>query len=205
MAQQSKTEIYLKVKKPLLERQRRARINDCLESLKKLVAELQADDAVLRMDKAELLEQTLVFVRQQCTRGSSKAQKSANVSMDAFRYGYMNAVNEVSRAMASTPGMSIELGKSVMTHLGRNYNRLEQQQTQQGLQQQQQRQLYIAQPQQQVVHQPLKTIHMQALSIECAPLSPASSGYHSDGESPAASPVAASTPHTASLNIWRPW
>ncbi|XP_017468614.1 PREDICTED: enhancer of split m8 protein-like [Rhagoletis zephyria] len=202
MAQQSKTEIYLKVKKPLLERQRRARINDCLESLKKLVAELQADDAVLRMDKAELLEQTLVFVRQQCTRGSSKAQKSANVSMDAFCYGYMNAVNEVSRAMASTPGMSIELGKSVMTHLGRNYNRLEQQH---GLQQQQQRQLCIAQPQQQVVHQPLKTIHMQALSIECAPLSPASSGYHSDGESPAASPVAPSIAHTASLNIWRPW
>ncbi|XP_011191370.1 enhancer of split m8 protein [Zeugodacus cucurbitae] len=196
MAQQSKTQIYLKVKKPLLERQRRARINNCLDSLKKLVAELQADDGVLRMDKAELLEQTLVFVRQQCR--SKAQQQSAQVHTDSFRNGYMNAVNEVSRMMASTPGMSVEVGKSVMTHLGRSFNRLQQQQ------QQQEPQHITAQQQQQVSQRQTTTkTNIQPLRIECAPLSPASSGYHSDCESPIASPVAQQSKATAGL--WRPW
>ncbi|XP_050316933.1 enhancer of split m8 protein-like [Bactrocera neohumeralis] len=199
MAQQSKTQIYLKVKKPLLERQRRARINNCLEALKKLVAELQADEAVLRMDKAELLEQTLVFVRQQCR--SKAQQQSAQVHTDSFRNGYMNAVNEVSRVMASTPGMSVQVGKSVMTHLGRSFNRLQQEQQHQ----QQQPQNYTVQQQQQVSHQQTSTVtNMQPLRIECAPLSPASSGYHSDCESPIASPVAQQQ-HTAAESLWRPW
>ncbi|XP_011197458.2 enhancer of split m8 protein [Bactrocera dorsalis] len=197
MAQQSKTQIYLKVKKPLLERQRRARINNCLEALKKLVAELQADEAVLRMDKAELLEQTLVFVRQQC-RGKAQ-QQSAQVHTDSFRNGYMNAVNEVSRVMASTPGMSVQVGKSVMTHLGRSFNRLQQEQHQQ------QPLNITVQQQQQVSHQRTNTVtSMQPLRIECAPLSPASSGYHSDCESPIASPVAQQQ-HTAAESLWRPW
>ncbi|XP_014085502.2 enhancer of split m8 protein [Bactrocera oleae] len=200
MAQQSKTQIYLKIKKPLLERQRRARINNCLETLKKLVAELQADEAVLRMDKAELLEQTLIFVRQQC-RGKAQ-QQSAQVHTDLFRNGYMNAVNEVSRVMASTPGMSVQAGKSVMTHLGRSFNRLQQEQQQQ---QQQQPQHTTVQQQQQVSHRQTKTVtNMQPLRIECAPLSPASSGYHSDCESPIASPVAQQQ-HTAAESLWRPW
>ncbi|CAD6991430.1 enhancer of split m8 protein [Ceratitis capitata] len=199
MAHQSKTQIYLKVKKPLLERQRRARINKCLEALKKLVAELQADDAVLRMDKAELLEQTLVFVRQQCANNSRKPQKNTQTSADSFRNGYMNAVNEVSLVMASTSGMNIELGKAVMTHLGRSYNRLQQQQ------QQPQQLLHQAslQHRQQVSHHQTTVSRMQPLSIECAPLSPASSGYHSDCESPSASPVAQE--QTAVVSLWRPW
>uniref|UniRef100_A0A0K8W3W4 Enhancer of split m8 protein n=1 Tax=Bactrocera latifrons TaxID=174628 RepID=A0A0K8W3W4_BACLA len=198
MAQQSKTQIYLKVKKPLLERQRRARINNCLEALKKLVAELQADEAVLRMDKAELLEQTLVFVRQQCRVKAQ--QQSAQVHTDSFRNGYMNAVNEVSRVMASTPGMSVQVGKSVMTHLGRSFNRLQQEQ-----QQQEQPQNITVQQQQQVSHQRTNIVtSVQPLRIECAPLSPASSGYHSDCESPITSPVAQQQ-HTAAESLWRPW
>ncbi|XP_053968494.1 enhancer of split m8 protein-like [Anastrepha ludens] len=188
MAQPSKTQIYLKVKKPLLERQRRMRINNCLNSLRKLVAELQADDKVLRMDKAELLEQTLVFVREQCGRTSGEnIRRRLQVPTDAFNHGYLNAVNEVSRVMASTTGMGVEFGKSVMTHLGRNYNRLQHHQQQ---------------LQQQVTHQQYDPAHMPTLSIECAPLSPASSGYYSDCESSAASPFA---PLHTTINAWRPW
>ncbi|XP_067620010.1 enhancer of split m8 protein-like [Eurosta solidaginis] len=201
MAHQSKTQIYLKVKKPLLERQRRARINNCLDALKKVVAELQADDAILRMDKAEVLEQTLSYVRKQSvgTR-HGQAHLSEHVYADYFRHGYMNAVNEVSRVMASTPGMNVEIGKSVMIHLGRTYNRLQQQQQAQE-QKQHQQQLTAQQQQQQVLHRQSQ----YELHIECSPpLSPASSGYHSDCESPAASPAAHKKSSTAD-NLWRPW
>ncbi|XP_037943052.1 enhancer of split m5 protein-like [Teleopsis dalmanni] len=162
----SKTEHYLKVKKPLIERQRRARMNKCLDTLKTLVAEFQADDAILRMDKAEMLETAITFMR------SQTIQKPQNVtttpSMDGYCNGYMNAVNEVSRFMAATPGMNVQIGKTVMTQLGFEFKRLQQNKSQ--------------------------------LTAVCSsrPVSPASSGYHSDcDESSMSTPV--------EKPIWRPW
>ncbi|XP_034486970.1 enhancer of split m8 protein [Drosophila innubila] len=183
----SKTQIYQKVKKPLLERQRRARINKCLDTLKTLVAELRGDDGILRMDKAEMLESAVVFMRQQKMSKSVAATPPTTATpappampLESFRNGYMNAVNEVSRVMASTPGMSVDLGKSVMTHLGRIYKNLQQ--------------FHEAQTMP-------ESYPATELSINCnsAPLSPASSGYHSDCESPAPSPL------PVEEKLWRPW
>ncbi|XP_001359171.2 enhancer of split m8 protein [Drosophila pseudoobscura] len=182
----TKTQIYQKVKKPLLERQRRARINKCLDTLKTLVAELRGDDGILRMDKAEMLESAVIFMRQQKsnkTSASTATPAQSALPLDSFRNGYMNAVNEVSRVMASTPGMSVDLGKSVMTHLGRIYKNLQQ------------------------FHEAQATMVVESESeMDCsssssaAPLSPASSGYHSDCESPAPSPMP-----EESEKLWRPW
>ncbi|XP_034664272.1 enhancer of split m8 protein [Drosophila subobscura] len=183
----SKTQIYQKVKKPLLERKRRARINKCLDNLKTLVAEMRGDDGILRMDKAEMLESAVIFMRQQNSNKTSAAASApapaqSPQSLDSFRNGYMNAVNEVSRVMASTSGMSVDLGKSVMTHLGRIYKNLQQ------------------------FHEAQTTMVDSEREMDCcssssaAPLSPASSGYHSDCESPAPSPMP-----EESEKLWRPW
>ncbi|KAH8295255.1 hypothetical protein KR018_009233, partial [Drosophila ironensis] len=176
----SKTQIYQKVKKPLLERQRRARINKCLDTLKTLVAEMRGDDGILRMDKAEMLESAVIFMRQQKTK-TQKVEES-KLPLDSFKNGYMNAVNEVSRVMASTPGMSVDLGKSVMTHLGRIYKNLQQ------------------------FHEAQTAVEIPTpIDMDCsmdmkAPLSPASSGYHSDCDSPAPSPMP-----MEGEKLWRPW
>uniref|UniRef100_A0A1A9X2P3 BHLH domain-containing protein n=1 Tax=Glossina brevipalpis TaxID=37001 RepID=A0A1A9X2P3_9MUSC len=165
MSYTTKTEIYQKIKKPLLERQRRARINKCLDAIKQLVVELQGNKNILRMDKAEMLESTIIFLR---SRKIKQKKSSSYVPVNTFRNGYINAVNEVSRLLASTPGVSVDMGKSVMTHLGRSYNLL----------------------QQQYHHQRKHTLTMQ-----CAH-SPASSGYHSDNtESPLATPTPHFTLH----------
>ncbi|XP_061400368.1 enhancer of split m5 protein-like [Musca vetustissima] len=164
----SKTQHYLKVKKPQLERERRARINKSLDTLKELVAVFQGNDSILHMDKAEMLETAVKFIKTQVRK--PKVPATPIVPIDSFRHGYMNAVNEVSRVMAATPGMNFQLGKAVMIHLGSEYNRLSELPT-----------------------------PVQSEEICSAPMSPASSGYHSDEDiSPAASP-APSTP------VWRPW
>jgi len=175
----SKTQLYQKVKKPLLERQRRARMNKCLDNLKTLVAELRGDDGILRMDKAEMLESAVLFMRQQKTHKKVVQEERTALPLDSFKNGYMNAVNEVSRVMASTPGMSVDLGKSVMTHLGRIYKNL------------------------QPFHEAQTDSHLIAMdcsSMDKAPLSPASSGYHSDCDSPAPSPQP-----LQQQPLWRPW
>ncbi|XP_062125146.1 enhancer of split m5 protein [Drosophila sulfurigaster albostrigata] len=171
----SKTQHYLKVKKPLLERQRRARMNKCLDTLKTLVAEFQGDDAILRLDKAEMLEAALVFMRKQVIKQQAPVSP---VPMDSFKNGYMNAVSEISRVMACTPAMSVDVGKTVMTHLGMEFQRM--------LQADQQ-------PQQQ---------QQQKLSAVSRPSSPASSGYHSDAEE---SEAAASPQPASNSPMWRPW
>lgn len=192
----SKTQHYLKVKKPLLERQRRARINKCLDALKLLVAEFQSDDAIMRMDKAEMLESTIAFMRTttHLTAGATKKINTSTPPMDSFRNGYMNAVNEVSRVMASTPGMSVQVGKSVMTHLGCEFNRLLQYGAGSSL-----ALLPVAAVQPAV--QPIYVNTRTTITTSCAPMSsPASSGYHSDcDENSLASPVLAVAP------VWRPW
>lgn len=174
----SKTQHYLKVKKPLLERQRRARMNKCLDALKELVAEFQGSDEILRMDKAEMLESALEFMKTQVKsqQQQPKIQLPAMIPMDSFRNGYMNAVNEVSRVMAATPGMDISTGKSVMTHLGAEFNRLLQTQT--------------------------VPVVNTALPVK-APLSPASSGYCSDSEVQSSQGSPNST--TSDKSVWRPW
>ncbi|XP_073819379.1 enhancer of split m5 protein-like [Musca autumnalis] len=164
----SKTQHYLKFKKPQLERERRARINKCLDTLKELVAEFEGNDAILHMDKAEMLETAVSFIKTQVRK--PKVPATPQIPMDSFRYGYMNAVNEVPRVMAATPGMNVQLGKAVMIHLGSEYNRLSE-----------------------------MTTTTPTTEVGSAPMSPASSGYHSDEDiSPAASPAPATS-------VWRPW
>ncbi|XP_055906307.1 enhancer of split m8 protein [Eupeodes corollae] len=190
----TRTQHYQKVKKPLLERQRRARINKCLDSLKQLVAEFQSDDSILRMDKAEMLETTIAFMRHSKAVGR---QQSTQVPVDSFRHGYMNAVNEVSRVLASTPGVTVEFGKSVMTHLGCQFNRLE------GLHQQQQT---IITCEESLHQRSMNEVINNSSSIPSSPpMSPASSGYHSDMDSPEQHyhyqvPVNVPVP-----TVWRPW
>lgn len=186
----TKTEIYQKVKKPLLERQRRARINKCLDGLKQLMIDLNGDSKILRMDKAEMLETTITFLQSYKQKQTQEAtEQQQQIPMYAFRNGYMNAVNEVSKVLASTPGMTVDMGKSVMRHLGRSYNRLHQQ--------------YEAKQKQSV--QTTYQQQIQPLTVECGPLSPASSGYHSDDNfSPANSPVQ-SEEQQQQQELWRPW
>ncbi|KAH8307887.1 hypothetical protein KR059_001737 [Drosophila kikkawai] len=173
----SKTQHYLKVKKPLMERQRRARMNKCLDTLKTLVAEFQGDDAILRLDKAEMLEAALVFMRKQVVAQQAPV---APLPMDSFKNGYMNAVSEISRVMACTPAMSVDVGKTVMTHLGVEFQRM-------------------LQADQQSASATASTSQLETAS---RPISPASSGYHSDTEE---SEAAASPKPAQSNSMWRPW
>ncbi|KAH8310784.1 hypothetical protein KR044_003011 [Drosophila immigrans] len=170
----TKTQHYLKVTKPLLESQRRARMNKCLDTLKTLVAEFQGDDAILRLDKAEMLESAVVFVRKQLIKQQAPVSP---VPMDSFKNGYMNAVSEISRVMACTPAMSVDVGKTVMTHLGMEFQRM-------------------LQADQQPQKQQLSS------SAVSRPSSPASSGYHSDAEE---SEAAASPQPGSNSPMWRPW
>lgn len=121
----SRTYQYRKVMKPMLERKRRARINRCLDELKELmVTALQAEgENVSKLEKADILELTVRHLHK--LRQQHRLTINPTADSDRFRSGFISAANEVSRCLASTPGVDISLGTKLMTHLGHRLNDLD--------------------------------------------------------------------------------
>jgi hairy and enhancer of split, invertebrate len=122
----SRTYQYRKVMKPMLERKRRARINRCLDELKELmVTALQSEgENVSKLEKADILELTVRHLHK-LRRQQRLAHANPVIHEDRFRAGFTHAANEVSRVLASIPGVDITLGTKLMTHLGLSLNSLD--------------------------------------------------------------------------------
>lgn len=130
----SKTYQYRKVMKPMLERKRRARINKCLDELKDIMVECltQEGEHITRLEKADILELTVEHMKKlraqkQLRLGGVIAgiQDSKTTIAESFRAGYVHAANEVSKSLATVPGVSVDLGTQLMSHLGHRLNYLQ--------------------------------------------------------------------------------
>lgn len=112
--------------KPMLERKRRARINRCLDELKELmVTALQSEgENVSKLEKADILELTVRHLHK-LRRQQRLAHANPVIHEDRFRAGFTHAANEVSRVLASIPGVDITLGTKMMTHLGMTLNSID--------------------------------------------------------------------------------
>ena len=124
-APMSRTHQYRKVMKPLLERRRRARINKCLDDLKDLmVSALQSEgESITKLEKADVLELTVRHLQK--LKRQQQLQANPALDIDRFRAGYSSCASEVSRFLASVPGVKIHLGTQLMSHLGVQMNAIE--------------------------------------------------------------------------------
>merc|ERR1711981_1190504 len=120
----SKTHNYRKVVKPLIERKRRARINNCLDELKDLmVFALQTEgESIAKLEKADVLELTVKHLRK--LKRQQMLAVNPSLDMDRFRAGYTQCATEVSRCLAST-GVEVTIGSRLMGHLGNKLNTIE--------------------------------------------------------------------------------
>ncbi|XP_030376173.1 enhancer of split mbeta protein [Scaptodrosophila lebanonensis] len=130
----SKTYQYRKVMKPMLERKRRARINKCLDELKDIMVECltQEGEHITRLEKADILELTVEHMKKlrahkQLRLGATGVgSNDSKLSIaESFRAGYVHAANEVSKTLAAVPGVSVDLGTQLMSHLGHRLNYLQ--------------------------------------------------------------------------------
>lgn len=114
----SRTLQYRKVMKPMLERKRRARINRCLDELKDLMVSALATDGenVSKLEKADILELTVSHLQK--LKSQKKLAVNPIIEADRFRSGFTTCAKEVSKCLASIPGVDIHLGTKLMSHLG---------------------------------------------------------------------------------------
>ena len=115
----SRTYQYRKVMKPMLERKRRARINKCLDQLKDLmVGALHTEgESITKLEKADVLELTVRHLQKLKSKDQLQI-KPLNNDFEKFREGYTKCASEVSRCLATVPGVDVTLGTKLMTHLG---------------------------------------------------------------------------------------
>merc|ERR1711945_85238 len=120
----SRTQTYRAVVKPMLERKRRARINNCLDELKELmVFALKTEgESIAKLEKADVLELTVKHLRK--LKRQQMLAVNPGLDMDRYRAGYTTCATEVSRCLAST-GVDISIGSRLMSHLGNKLNTIE--------------------------------------------------------------------------------
>ena len=118
----SRTHQYRKVMKPLLERKRRARINNCLDELKDLLVDaLHAEgESITKLEKADVLELTVRHLQK--LKRQDKLRANPALDADRFHSGFTACANEVSRYLSAVPGVSLSFGTGLMSHLGNAAN-----------------------------------------------------------------------------------
>jgi hairy-and-enhancer-of-split protein len=114
----SRSHQYRKVMKPILERKRRARINKCLDDLKDLMmVAIEAEgESIARLEKADVLELTVRHLQK--LKRQKMLQSNPSIDADRFCSGYSSCASEVSKFLASVPGVEIGMGTQLMSHLG---------------------------------------------------------------------------------------
>ncbi|ALC46749.1 HLHmdelta [Drosophila busckii] len=141
----TKTQHYRKVTKPLLERKRRARMNLYLDELKDLIVDTmdaQGGDQVNKLEKADILELTVNYLKAQQQQRLAQSSDSDTpttsattptsppatpLNFDKFRAGYTQAAYEVSHIFSTVPGLDLKFGTHLMQQLGHQLKDMKQQ------------------------------------------------------------------------------
>jgi len=103
-----------KTRKPLVEKKRRARINESLQELRSLLSDA---DAPSKMENAEVLEMTVKRVE---TILQNRAKETENVNREAserFAAGYIQCMHEVHTFVSNCPGLDATIAADLLNHL----------------------------------------------------------------------------------------
>jgi hairy-and-enhancer-of-split protein len=111
-----------KTNKPLMEKRRRARINDSLTQLKSLVIHSSKKDSSQfnKLEKADILELTVKHLRTLQNQQQQHQQMSQGADVNStgkYRAGFMECANEVIRFLKQSQSFSDDIKGRVVGHL----------------------------------------------------------------------------------------
>ncbi|XP_054459933.1 hairy-related 13 [Anoplopoma fimbria] len=103
-----------KTRKPLVERKRRARINDSLQELRTLLAD---SDLHSKMENAEVLEMTVKKVEEVLKNRTQETDALSREASERFAAGYIQCMHEVHTFVSSCPGIDATVAAELLNHL----------------------------------------------------------------------------------------
>lgn len=110
-----------KSSKPLMEKRRRARINESLTQLKTLILEATNKDTSRhsKLEKADILEMTVKYLKN-LQRHHIVASQDNEVNATRYRMGYSECISEVSRFLSPMDSNLVDLRVQLLNHLAQN-------------------------------------------------------------------------------------
>ncbi|XP_013793128.2 transcription factor HES-4-A-like [Limulus polyphemus] len=105
--------------KPVMERRRRARINESLGELKKLILDaLKKDNARhSKLEKADILEMTVKHLQNIQRQQTATRTLSDPLVMSKFRAGFNECAKEVTRYFSKIDGVDLPVRQRLVSHL----------------------------------------------------------------------------------------
>ncbi|XP_037099992.1 hairy-related 9 [Syngnathus acus] len=111
---------HRKSSKPIMEKRRRARINESLGQLKTLILDALKKDSSRhsKLEKADILEMTVKHLRNlQRVQMSAAALSPDAAVLSKYRAGFNECMNEVTRFLSTSEGVNVEVRSRLLTHL----------------------------------------------------------------------------------------
>ncbi|XP_010900602.1 hairy-related 13 [Esox lucius] len=103
-----------KARKPLVEKKRRARINESLQELRTLLADT---DLQLKMENAEVLEMTVKKVEHILKNRTQETDTMNREASERFAAGYIQCMHEVHMFVSNCPGIDATVAAELLNHL----------------------------------------------------------------------------------------
>ncbi|KRT84817.1 HLH domain containing protein [Oryctes borbonicus] len=118
--------------KPIMEKRRRARINNCLNELKTLILDAMKKDPARhsKLEKADILEMTVKHLQNMQRQQAAMSVATDPTVINKFRAGFSECASEVSRF----PGLDPVVKRRLLQHLANCLNQGKQEPQQQQLQ-----------------------------------------------------------------------
>ncbi|XP_074448256.1 transcription cofactor HES-6-like isoform X2 [Larus michahellis] len=101
-----------RTRKPLVEKKRRARINESLQELRSLLADSEA-----KLENAEVLELTVRRVQAVLERRSLEGGRLQREASERFAAGYIQCMHEVHTFVSGCPGIDATTAAELLNHL----------------------------------------------------------------------------------------
>nr|XP_046253800.1 hairy-related 9 isoform X2 [Scatophagus argus] len=109
---------HRKSSKPIMEKRRRARINESLGQLKTLILDALKKDSSRhsKLEKADILEMTVKHLRN-LQRVQMNALSADATVLSKYRAGFNECMNEVTRFLSTSEGVNTEVRSRLLNHL----------------------------------------------------------------------------------------
>ncbi|KAK2825387.1 hypothetical protein Q7C36_019314 [Tachysurus vachellii] len=110
---------HRKSSKPIMEKRRRARINESLGQLKTLILDALKKDSSRhsKLEKADILEMTVKHLRNLQRVQITAAMSTDTAVLSKYRAGFSECMNEVTRFLSTCEGVNTEVRSRLLNHL----------------------------------------------------------------------------------------
>ncbi|XP_062853133.1 hairy-related 6 [Trichomycterus rosablanca] len=110
---------HRKSSKPIMEKRRRARINESLGQLKTLILDALKKDSSRhsKLEKADILEMTVKHLRNMQRAQMTAALNADPTVLGKYRAGFSECMNEVTRFLSTCEGVNSEVRTRLLGHL----------------------------------------------------------------------------------------